>query len=81
MKVEEIKREDEKEIRRSKTRSEHLKSCVDLDLKKMKQKESIRWNEIRLNRILEDYLLRNGCLGTASIFAADSKIQVWLFLF
>lgn len=76
VKVEEMKKEDEKEIRKSKTRSDHLKSCVDLDLKKIKQKESIRWNEIRINRILEDYLLRSGYLSTASIFAADSKIKV-----
>lgn len=46
------------------------------DFNEHDEKARTRWHKIKLDRILIDYLLREGLYDTAIMFAKDSKIEV-----
>jgi len=74
-KVQETNKEELQCIQRCKARVEHLNSICDADLKKSTSETPRRWFKIRLDRIMVDYLLREGHYNTAIMLAKDSNIM------
>jgi len=73
-KMQEAGKEEQQYIQRCKARLEHLDSISEVDLKKTSGEQQRRWYKIRLDRIMVDYLLREGHYNAAILLAKDSNI-------
>jgi macrophage erythroblast attacher len=69
-KMEESKKEEEGHIQRFRSRLEHIKTFY-----KNEDKDSLsRWNNIRVDRIMVDYMLREGLYDSAIRLAQEANI-------
>lgn len=75
-KLQELNSEEEKYFQRIVVRLDHLKQVVDFDLKDTKAIPQKNFQRTQTDRILVDYLLRQGCFETANALAEQSKITV-----
>lgn len=53
----------------------------EISLMKNSDEEFLRWNRSRVDRILVDYLLREGYFRSATKLAKDYDIEVYFFVF
>jgi len=73
-KLEETKQEELTYTTRTKQRLDHLDELGNIQY--MDSDDYERWSRIRLDRMLVDYVLRNGCMNTAEKLAKDAEIEV-----
>lgn len=73
-KLEEIKQEETVYSTRTKQRLDHLEELA--NIQHMDTDTYENWSKARLDRMLVDYLLRNGCMTTARKLAKDATIEV-----
>jgi macrophage erythroblast attacher len=73
-KLQETNKEEQQLIQRCKTRLEHLDMISDVEMRVTNGETQRRWYKIRLDRIMVDYLLREGFYNTAIMLAKDSNI-------
>ncbi|KYQ90022.1 lissencephaly type-1-like protein [Tieghemostelium lacteum] len=71
-KLEEIKVEEENDIKRLRIRIEHFKKVLTQQDDKFQVEQ---FNEIRVNRIVVDYLLREGYYDSAILLSKQERIQ------
>lgn len=72
--LDDAKKEEALFVRRSKARIDHLAELgetVNVD-----SPQFARWNETRLNRLLVDYMLRQGFVSTGELLANHAGIKV-----
>jgi macrophage erythroblast attacher len=69
-KLEDISKDEENLLDVMNARLHHMQDFNEHD-----EKARTRWHKIKLDRILIDYLLREGLYDTAIMFAKDSKIE------
>lgn len=72
-KLEETKAEERTYTSRSRARLEHLNDLM--GMKSYEEPEYARWSRTRLNRILVDYMLREGLMGTATKMSTNLGLQ------
>ncbi|PRP76638.1 hypothetical protein PROFUN_04021 [Planoprotostelium fungivorum] len=75
-KLEENKREEIQHIERCKKRMQHLAEYSGADLREVAQDDTKRrWHKIRLDRMMVDYLMKQGHYQTAIQLAKESNIE------
>lgn len=69
-KLDEVNKEEEECIRRSKARLEHLKSVTAAE-----KQDQRRWRNIKLDRLVVDHMLREGYYDSALLLSKESNIE------
>ncbi|KAI9032313.1 CTLH/CRA C-terminal to lish motif domain-containing protein [Hyaloraphidium curvatum] len=72
-KLKETKQEEALYTSRTKQRLDHLEELADIQF--MDTDAYQHWSKTRLDRMLVDYVLRNGCTATAEKLAKDANIE------
>ncbi|KAI9102804.1 CTLH/CRA C-terminal to lish motif domain-containing protein [Phlyctochytrium arcticum] len=72
-KLAETKGEEQLYIHRTKVRLTHLKELM--GIQSAESDEYTRWSQTRLDRILADYMLRNGYAETAGLLASEGQLK------
>lgn len=73
-KLEETKQEELVYVNRTKKRLEHLQDLS--EIQEMGSDAYQKWSKVRLDRMLVDYMLRNGFPATAERLSKDADVQV-----